>query len=196
MRFLHKLFRNKNLPGYTNRARRISSFIQPWLYKGDRVLDFGCGNLLIGKTLKNRIDVKVVGVDVIDVNKTDLPFTVYDGEVIPFEENSFDVTYAAFIFHHTTNIKALLTECTRVTKRRILVLEDVYSNEFELQVTKLLDQVNLLTSSDMNIPMNFKKEAEWVSIFNRPDFKLVESHNIRPMAIRPTRHRLFVIDLL
>lgn len=196
MSILQKLFRRKHLPGYIKRAKRVSEIIKPWLRTGDKVLDFGCGNFLIGKTLQNDINVQVFGVDVIDVNKTDLPFTVYNGEVIPFDNNSFDVTYAAFIFHHTTNINALVSECARVTKRRLLILEDVYFNKLELFVTKFLDHVNLLTASDMNIPMNFKQETEWLSQLKRPGLKLVKSKKIRPVALRPTRHRIFVIDLL
>jgi ubiquinone/menaquinone biosynthesis C-methylase UbiE len=196
MSLLQQVFQCKNLPGYIKRAQRVSEIIQPWIVTGDRVLDFGCGNLLIGRTLQNNIDVQVIGVDVIDVNNTDLPLTVYNGDVIPFDNNSFDVTYAAFMLHHTTNIYTLISECARVTKRRILILEDIYINKFELLVMKFLDHVNLFTSTDMNIPMNFKKESEWLSLLERPGWKLVKSKKIRPVALRPTRHRLFVIDFL
>jgi ubiquinone/menaquinone biosynthesis C-methylase UbiE len=120
---------------------------------------------------------------------------LYDGKVIPFNDDSFDVTYAAFMLHHTTNTRSLISECIRVTRQRLLILEDVYKNNFELFISKALDHANLLTSSDMNIPFNFRKENEWISLFRHPRLKLINTQKVRPVAFRPTRHRLFILEV-
>ena len=177
------------------RAKKIANFICPLLSKGDKVLDFGCGNLLVAEFIQGNLDVRIIGVDVIDINLTSLPLKIHDGERIPFEDKSFDVTYAGFVFHHTDTIDSLLSECIRVTKKRIIILEDVYENDFELWITKILDYSNKLASPDIDILLNFKKEIEWIALFNK--FKLgdVKIQKIRPVLLRPTRHRLFVLDL-
>ena len=177
------------------RAKRVSGFITPWLSNGQRVLDLGCGNLLVGKHVQEGAGVRVTGVDVIDINQTPLPLTLYDGKEIPFDERSFDVTYAAFILHHTEDVRALLAECIRVTKGRLLVLEDVYRNGFELGLTRALDYNNKLVAPEMPLPLNFMREREWLALFEQLGTRLVGVKNVRPVPMRPTRHRLFVLDL-
>ena len=158
-------------------------------------MDFGCGNLLIAKFIQGNLDVKIIGIDVIDINLTSLPLKIYDGERIPFEDKYFDVTYAGFVFHHTNNIGPLLSECIRVTKSRIIILEDIYENNFELWITKALDYSNKLASSEIDIVLNFKSKVEWIALFNQFKLRAVKIQKIRPVLLRPTRHRLFVLDL-
>lgn len=177
------------------RAKRIACFIYPLLSKGDVVLDFGCGNLLIAEFIQENLDAKIIGIDVIDINLTSLPLEIYDGKRLPFEDKYFDITYSAFAFHHTNVIDLLLSECIRVTKRRIIILEDVYENNFELLITKALDYSNKLFSLEIDIALNFKTELEWMLLFNKFKIRDVKIQKIRPVLLRPTRHRLFVLDL-
>jgi ubiquinone/menaquinone biosynthesis C-methylase UbiE len=181
---------------FTNRrAKKIANFIWPLLSKGDKVLDFGCGNLLVAEFIQGNLDVEIIGVDVIDINLTSLPLKIYDGERIPFEDKYFDVTYAVFVFHHTDRIDSLFSECIRVTKRRIIVLEDVYENNLELWITKVLDYSNKLIYPEISILLNFRKEAKWIELFDKFQLRDVKVKKIRPVLLRPTRHRLFVLDL-
>ena len=177
------------------RAKKIANFICPLLSEGDRVLDFGCGNLLVAEFIQANLDVKIIGIDIIDINLMSLPLKIYDGERIPFEDKYFDVTYVGFLFHHTDTIDSLLSECIRVTKKRIIILEDVYENNFELWITKTLDYSNKLTSLEIDIALNFKKEVEWIALFSKFKLRDVKIQRIRPVLLRPTRHRLFVLDL-
>jgi SAM-dependent methyltransferase len=177
------------------RAKKIAGFIYPLLFGGDRVLDFGCGNLLVAEFIQGSLDVKITGVDVIDINLTPLPLKIYDGRKLPFGDKNFDVSYAAFVLHHTNDIELLLSECIRVTKRRLIVLEDVYENNFELLIARALDYSNKLSARGMDIRLNFKKEVEWIDLFNKFEIRDMQTQKIRPVLLRPTRHRLFVLDL-
>lgn len=177
------------------RAKRISAFILPHLESNHRVMDFGCGDLLIGKYLKDRLNLDLTGIDVIDTNRTDINFRKYDGKTIPFKDKSFDTTYASFVFHHIQNIPQLLAECLRVTKKRLVILEDVPKNNLEKFITKMLDYSNLLLSDQMNIPMNFQSEKSWVHLFQQMNLNLVKVYDVVPNPIRPTRHKMFVVEM-
>lgn len=180
-----------------NRAQRIAEFVAPWIEKGWKVLDFGAGNMLIAQKIQNITQAKISGVDVLDDNVTDLPFSLYDGHHIPLPDKSVDVTYAISVFHHIDEAEKLIAECLRVTKKRLIIHEDVFYNWFELQVTKGLDfTLNKIVSPNMHTPFNFRKVEEWVKIFESySEVKKVHVQKVVPDPLRPTRHRLFVLDL-
>ncbi|MEK6878691.1 MAG: methyltransferase domain-containing protein, partial [Nanoarchaeota archaeon] len=95
---------------WSKKSEKIASSISALLSSNDRVLDFGCGNMLIAKFILQKLDVKIIGIDVGNINLTELPITIYDGKRIPFKDKYFDVTYAIFVFHHIENIELLFTE--------------------------------------------------------------------------------------
>lgn len=70
------------------------------------VLDLGCGIGLYGAYLAgkfrslNGIDVSKKCVDVAQENNPDVNYQVYDGENIPFENDSLDVVYVITVMHH------------------------------------------------------------------------------------------------
>jgi ubiquinone/menaquinone biosynthesis C-methylase UbiE len=45
-----------------------------------------------------------------------------DGEYLPFRSRTFDLTYAVAALHHAMNVKAMIREMARVTRRRGLVI--------------------------------------------------------------------------
>lgn len=177
------------------RAKKIAGFIYPFLSDGYTVLDFGCGDMLISYFIQKNLNVKIKGIDVIDTNLTSLPFQIFDGKKIPYKDKIFDVTCASFVLHHTNRIDSLLSECIRVTKKRIILLEDIYENNFDLYMAKLFDYGNKLLSLEMNIPLNFKKETEWLYLFNKLKIKKIRTQKIYPRFIKLTKHRLFILDL-
>lgn len=151
---------------------------------------------MVAKFVREKVPVDIIGVDVIDINATNLPFKQYNGKQIPLANKSQDVTYAISVFHHTTNAESLLAECIRVTRKKLIIVEDVYKNGLELLITKSLDYTNILVSTDMEMPLNFRKEKEWLALFRRyKKVKDVYTRKVRPVLLRPTRHRLFEINL-
>lgn len=76
------------------------------------VLDFGCGTatMTIMAKMKNP-DAKIVGIDIdegiieiakekISAMKLDIRTEVYDGNVLPYENESFDRIITSLVFHH------------------------------------------------------------------------------------------------
>jgi ubiquinone/menaquinone biosynthesis C-methylase UbiE len=178
------------------RANRIANIVCPLLSNGESVLDLGCGDLLVADSIQRKKSVKITGIDVINTNLTELPLKIYNGRRIPFEDKSFDKTYVSFVFHHTDGIESLLKECIRVTRKRVVILEDVYENKVDLLITKILDYTNKFSASRyMKIPFNFKTEKEWMKLFSKLKVKDVKSQQIYPDFLKFTKHRLFVFDL-
>jgi SAM-dependent methyltransferase len=177
------------------RARRVASLLLPHVRAGDRVLDFGCGDLLIAAELMSIISpVKIVGLDVLDGKQPEGTLRVrYSGAHLPFADQSFDATYAAFVLHHTSNPAGLVNELLRVTRREVVLLEDVYESKLELQLLKAFDHSNLLFCPDMDLPLTFKTETDWVAIALAAGATHVDVARIRPAAPKPTRHRAFVL---
>lgn len=113
------------------RAKILANLIQEYIPSKSLVLDIGCGNMLISKVLRDRIGICVRGIDVIDMNLTNLPHQIFDGKKIPFSGNSFDVSLLIGVLHHVEDQQILLEEAKRVTGGRVIIFEDVYFSEVE-----------------------------------------------------------------
>lgn len=99
------------------------------------VLDVGCGHGLIHPLLtKNRVSLHLTGVDVagevIDMARDQHPentYATYDGTTLPFEEGSFDLSFAICVIHHVPPPHWLdfLREMRRVVRPggRVVVIE-------------------------------------------------------------------------
>jgi ubiquinone/menaquinone biosynthesis C-methylase UbiE len=90
----------------------------------------------------------------------------YDGGKLPFEDNSFDATLAVFVLHHCMDTTASLKELIRVAKKKIIIIEEIYNNEFEKFLLFSHDWIgNHLESWDVNIPLNFMPLKKWEKVF-------------------------------
>lgn len=179
------------------RARRVASYLAKAIRPRGKVLDLGCGGMTVAKFVKESLGVDVVGVDVINVNETNLPMLIGYGEKLPFADQSFDAVYAALVLHHTQYPIEVLDECLRVSRHRLIVLEDVHKNPFELSLLKMFDWIgNRTISAEMPFPFNFRSEKQWLEIFQRLRVKVKDVESIRPVPWRPTRHRMFILDKL
>lgn len=95
------------------------------------VLDFGCGTATLTMMAKeHRPLIKITGIDIDEsiLNKAaekikqkglNIKLTDYDGEKLPFEDNSFDRVISCLVFHHLeTPVKQkILAELFRVTQK-------------------------------------------------------------------------------
>lgn len=179
------------------RARRVARYLTKALRMRGKVLDLGCGGMSVAKFVKENLEVEIVGVDVINVNETNLQMLIGDGKKLPFADQSFDAVYAALVLHHTRRPLEVLNECLRVSKDRLVVLEDVHKNPFELKLLKLFDWIgNRTISADMPFPFNFRSEQQWLEIFRKLKVRVKGVESIRPVPWRPTRHRMFVLEKL
>jgi ubiquinone/menaquinone biosynthesis C-methylase UbiE len=86
-------------------------------FKG-QVLDIGCGQSPYRFLLK-KCDTVYKGIDIVDANNfdyTNSDITPFDGEHIPFDDNTFDAIVCTEVLEHVFNYQALVNEMYRVCK--------------------------------------------------------------------------------
>ncbi len=98
------------------------------------------------------------------INKNDV--VVYDGEVIPYKDESFDAVLCDYVLHHTPDPSVLLKELIRVTKKNgtLIILEQAYSNIFQ--------RIKLIYSCwKQNKNSDQKVSIYWKSYFSRKSIR-------------------------
>lgn len=163
-----------------------TKLLLPYLSDSENILDFGCGDLSLAKSLKeNNSSLKITGVDVNDFPKRpkDIKFQVYDGKKLPFRNNSFDTVIVFYVFHHCTDVMGCLEECIRVTKRRIIIIESVYRSPIELPFMKFMDWIyNAVKPEVIPLSYNFFSYKKWLEIFEKNNMK-VKSKKIKQVFL-------------
>tara|TARA_Y100000310_G_scaffold342723_1_gene447094 strand:+ start:1126 stop:1728 length:603 start_codon:yes stop_codon:yes gene_type:complete len=159
---------------FKSRADEISSCMWEGL-SGESVLDVGSGNGYLAKVIYDRMknldnNPKVECIDIREYHKVDLPFKLFDGNKILYEDKTFDVVTIVYALHYTDNQAGLLKEAIRVAKKRVLVIEDTYESKGELLWLNFLDLViNKIYHNARTPKLNFKTEEEWKKILSELD---------------------------
>ena len=180
------------------RAHRIVKNFGDFCCKGETVLSVGDGEGSVSLQMQNKYKVKVQGLDVGNVFSkfriNEIPLEIYDGKEIPYPDNSFDIVTAVFVLHHCYDVEQILAEIIRVSRKKIIICEDVYSTWIGKQIVCGFDYLeNRSLSRDVNIPFNFKTLKEWVNLFNKLNLTVVNSIPFRASRVIPVRNQLFCL---
>ena len=176
-------------------ALKIALQLKDFIKKRDRVLDIGLGNGYVAKQIKEHYKIYMEGVDVVDYNETDIKNTIYDGTHLPFKDKSFDCTLILQTLHHCTDQIRVLKEAKRVSRKRIIIMEDIYNNFFEKMTTFLHDYISNKRKG-INCPYYFHNKEEWKSIFNKLGLKIVkEKDTMSKFWFVKFNHVTYVLDV-
>lgn len=113
---------------FTMPERKFKSALveQMKIKPNDRILDFGCGSLTLSIMAAQKhpqaqyfgvdIDEKIISIAKEKLLKTGLPIEVlrYDGNKLPYPDNSFDHVMSSLVFHHLT------------LRQKYFALEEIY----------------------------------------------------------------------
>ncbi len=155
------------------RAAKIALQMNGFIKMGYKMLDIGLGNGYVAKKIKEHYNVYMEGVDVVDYNETNIKNTIYDGLNLPFKDKSFDCIMILQTLHHCTDQIKVLKEAKRVSRKRIIIMEDVYNNYFEKITTFLHDYISNKRKG-VDCPYYFHNKDEWKSIFKKLGLKIVK----------------------
>ena len=178
------------------RARLIGEQILHYIQVNDKILDFGCGDMAVAEFISNYIDVDITGIDTVDYQSGRFKFIKLTEGRLPFDDNEFDAALAVFVLHHTDNPPFYLSEIARISKNRIIIIEDTFINRFELIAAYIVDWIgNHIESWNINIPFNFRSVKEWKRLFNDNNLRinLLKRFYPHPIPFIPTRNVIMVL---
>lgn len=155
------------------RARGKAARIRPFFSSDpppQRILDLGAGEGYVGQSLHDLLRAEVVLSDVLPMNRTNLPFVLYNGRALPFEAKSFDYTVLYFVLHHCRDQAQVLREALRVSRQGVVVVESVYQRPWDRRLLTFLDKLaNRLRSGGlMRVQeeyLHFRTHDEWELFF-------------------------------
>jgi SAM-dependent methyltransferase len=159
---------------HNRRVHVLAHHLAQIIPDGGRVLDVGCGDGLISREIMNqRPDLEIEGVDVMLRPVTHIPATTFDGNVLPFADDSFDYVMIVDVLHHTTDPVVVLTESRRVARKGV-VIKDHLRQGFGAGVTlRVMDWVGN-RGHDVVLPYNYFTRAEWDAAFQRAGLRVGE----------------------
>jgi len=145
--------------------------ISPYINTHDKILDIGCGLSHITKTLQDK-GFYITPLDIVNHSLfDDVKPIVYDGNRMPFSAHTFDVSLLLTVLHHTPDPCAILKEAKRVSKK-IIVMEDTFSGNFQKHATYFMDSALNLEFS--NHPHTNKTNLQWQAAFKKLGLKLLD----------------------
>lgn len=182
-------------PIYKKSAKVTCQECEDFIEKGSKILDLGCGKGFITNTLKNYFKADILGVDIEDYRIVQgFPFQVYDGETLPFPDNSFDVVFLSYVLHHTEYPKKVISEAKRVTKDKVIVFEDLPEG---IRGT-LMAKVHTLTYSLVfrQEVSHYKTEKGWKKFFNELGLKTIFKKRMGSWILWffPQKRAMFVLE--
>lgn len=151
-----------------------------YLSKHDKILDLGAGNCVVCQVLIDQ-NFKVMPLDVRNVSFVEgLEPMLYNGEELPFMAKEFEAAMLLTMLHHTKNPDNILREAKRVS-RKLIIIEEVYTNKIQKLVTFFLD--SLFTLEFFGHPHTNRTDEEWKQTFDRLGLELMDVRYSRSLFV-------------
>ena len=155
------------------RARVLAQLLAADVPKRASVLDVGCGDGTIAHLLRQQIpSLSVQGLEVMARPHCLIDYNIFDGTRIPHEDASFDVYMFVDVLHHTEDIETVLKEGCRVSRRYVLMKEEMYENALDYASLKFMDWVGNRPHG-VNLPYNFQTRKQWLEHFASSGLQIV-----------------------
>jgi SAM-dependent methyltransferase len=165
------------------RAQRIAGFVAEHIGPGERVLDIGSGIGTTGKEIEERSQARCFYLDRrrLWLHPYPSPSVICDAHDLAFSRKVFDSVLIVTVLHHCEDPARVLAEARRVSRGKVIVVEDRYTTTLGRYRTILKDA--LLNIEVWGHPRRFMREGEWESLF-------------ASVGLRPTAKRLFDFRML
>ena len=154
------------------RSEVIVNRIKPYIEKSNKIIDIGSGDGGVTYLLK-KLGRDMTPVDVNDFHGPRLVEpTIYDGNKLPFSDNSFDTALLLMVLHHTPDPKQVFSEAARVAKE-IVLIETSYTNFINKWFVVFIDILgNLQFRAFWS---SYKTDEQWKSFFKNEGFQIADT---------------------
>jgi len=176
---------------YKRAAKVMCWECKGFIKEGDKILDIGCGSAIVANEFQKFFQAGIVGVDIVDKRICKIPFQIINGKDLSFSENSFDVILISYVLHHAKDPLYLLKEAKRVSRKRIIIFEDLAEDFLSNLVCKLHGLSYEIFHRQKN-PSSFKSEKEWEKVFRNLGLKIVFKKRIQNF---PVKKELFILGV-
>ncbi|MGH2710728.1 MAG: class I SAM-dependent methyltransferase [Actinomycetota bacterium] len=184
------------------RDQEIGAKLAPHLSSGWDVLDVGSGTGKLSRWLRERTGIRPTLADVADFGNRvgGMPYVrLEDPGTLPFDDVSFDAVLVLFVLHHVArweDQEALLVEAARVTRKRLILIEDTPLSRTDRIMNTAWDWV-LNLRHGVPKPFSFRTVEGWRGVFRRIGLAERSSETYRPLwpTLGTYRHTIFVLDL-
>lgn len=151
---------------FGRRVRVLSELLAPLLPAGARVLDVGCGNGLVARSIMGlRPDTEIRGADVLVREGAHIPVEAYDGLSLRYDDDAFDALLLVDVLHHTTEPKAVLREAARVAARSIVLKDHLLEGFLAGPTLRFMDWVGN-AHHRVSLPYNYWRRELWQDTFD------------------------------
>jgi SAM-dependent methyltransferase len=148
------------------RARVLSEHLAEMIPERFLILDVGCGDGLIARLIsERRTDIDLRGLDVQVRKHTHIPVERFDGEVIPYNDASFDGVMFVDVLHHTHDPMVLLREAMRVARQAIVIKDHTLDGLLAGPILRAMDWVGN-SRYDVSLPYNYWTKQKWLQAFD------------------------------
>lgn len=108
------------------RARQLTARLLRHIPPDGLLLDVGSGTGHNAEAFRSFSSLKVMEMDVVDLNVVGSSVVLFDGRNIPFATRSIDAATLLFVLHYVDDPAGLLSELQRTSRGRLLVMQSVY----------------------------------------------------------------------
>lgn len=183
------------------RENEIGGKLAPHLEPGAEVLDLGAGTGRIATWLARRVGIRPTLADVVDYDNRvrDFPFIhMTDPLRVPAEDAAFDAVIMLFVFHHMDrweDQERLAAEAARLTRRRVLVMEDTPTSRMDRWLNVAWDWT-LNLRHGVPTPFTFRSPEGWREVFAGVGMRVLhaETYRARWPTLMTYHHTLFVLE--
>ncbi len=165
---------------FVRRAKVLSETLLLLVNPGSKsMLDVGCGDGTISKLMMdNNPALEISGIDIMARPNSAIPVKLFDGEHIPYNDDSYDAVILIDVLHHVKQIKNMLEEAKRVSRKYIIIKDHLYKTAFDFRVLKFMDMVGN-KPHEVALEYNYLKAAAWEAVFRELGLKrLIEKTNL------------------
>jgi len=150
---------------HRRRVRVLAALLGSWIPPNSRVLDIGCGDGAIGRLIaEHRPDIAIQGAEFSARPGCRIPCSAFDGSALPFAPGTFDVCLLTDVLHHTPDVRALLREAARASRRYVLVKDHARESAMDGIILRLMDWVGNRPHG-VRLPYNYQSRAQWQEHF-------------------------------